>query len=145
MASRTREARKPASPLSVHDIHELLTAINKIEKRDRLQEHEHGQPLHPPTYYHPRRIAEVLDSLASLSVSKERHEVIATALRVRPSRQSVELIVAGNAGIPTTTLAHIKEMWDLHCIQRWTHVMPPSSISRILDTPVYGTSSPKSA
>ena len=117
MADRTREARKPSSPPSASDIHELLAAINKIEKRDRSQVHAKEpqlitEPLNPPTY-RPSRLVEVLDSVASLCVSKQRHEVIAVALRNHPSRQSVELIIAGNEDLPEATITHLNKVWGL--------------------------------
>ncbi|KAL2010666.1 hypothetical protein VTN00DRAFT_6473 [Thermoascus crustaceus] len=104
------ERRAPASPSSADDIHDLLAAINKIEKRDRRQvPASRAGPTH-----HPRRIiTEVLDSLASLCVSQEKHEVIATALRVNTQARSLELMVAANGDIPTVISSHLKEIWNL--------------------------------
>jgi hypothetical protein len=115
MADQTREARKPSSPPSARDIHELLAAINKIEKRDHSQvpskePQRANKPLNSPTY-HPSRLVKVLDSVASLCVSKQRHEVIAVALRNHPSRQSVELIIVGNEDLPEATIIHLNKGW----------------------------------
>jgi hypothetical protein len=105
MEGRTREAKVPRSTLSATDIHGLLAAINKLEKRERLQ-----APPSFPTAHYPNSIAQVLDSLAALCVSQERHEVIATTMRANPSAKSVELVVAANGDVPTATSAHLNEI-----------------------------------
>lgn len=93
MASRTREPGVPTSNPTSQQISELLAAIFKIESRGRLQiqstraaDPQHPHPSFSPTP-DPRRLAEVLDSLASLSVSQAKHEVIATVIRVNKKRQ----------------------------------------------------------
>jgi hypothetical protein len=39
--------------------------------------------------------------------------VIAVALRNHPSRQSVELIIAGNEDLPEATIIHLNKVWGL--------------------------------
>jgi hypothetical protein len=112
--ARIRLACEPESPIAASDIHNLLAAINKIEKRGQCQidppDHGTSLPSYAPTH-DARRVAEVMDSLAFLSVAKAKHEVIATALRVDKRTQIVEVIVAANTDVPAGTIAHLETIW----------------------------------
>jgi hypothetical protein len=110
-----REARTTTALLSPDHIQGLLAAINKIEKRDQSQlvppDYSKASPLNAPTHL-ARRVAEVLDALAFLLVSRAKHEVIATALRVDNQNQTVEVMVAANADVPQDTVHNLKTIWD---------------------------------
>ncbi|KAL1846524.1 hypothetical protein Plec18170_009103 [Paecilomyces lecythidis] len=118
MADDTRKPTLPPPRPTPEGISELLAAIFKLEKRDRLQvepSRREGNPLTIPSHspIEPsKRVAEVLDSLASLSVCQPKHEVIAVALRLDPKARSVEFIVSGNSEIPSYTLNHMNYMWS---------------------------------
>ncbi|KAJ9318517.1 hypothetical protein DTO271D3_1179 [Paecilomyces variotii] len=114
------ETMKPSVPPprpTSEGISELLAAISKLEKRDHIQvesSRREANPLTSPSYppmEAPKRVAEILDSLASLSVSQPKHEVIAVALRVDSRSHSMELIVSGNSEIPSSTLNHLRFIW----------------------------------
>ncbi|KAI9929667.1 hypothetical protein ASPWEDRAFT_172669 [Aspergillus wentii DTO 134E9] len=94
---------------SVDDIRDLVTATAKLQERHNIQQ-TYPLPQETPLP-EPRRIAEVLDSLANLCVSKPRQEVLATALRVDDRTKCVELILTGNEDIQDTTCNHVKEIW----------------------------------
>lgn len=113
----TRESRHKPLPLP-QDLSLLLAAISKLEKRDGLRvpaptsiQSEHRIPEFSNTSY-PCRLMEVLDSLATLSVSQPKHEVLALALRVRGSEQKVELLLSGNTEIQSATHKHLSDIWS---------------------------------
>jgi hypothetical protein len=56
-------------------------------------------------------LSKVLDSIANLCVSEANHEVIATALRVKA--ESIELIIASNTDIKSSTVGHLGAMWKV--------------------------------
>ncbi|KAJ9299939.1 hypothetical protein DTO271G3_2823 [Paecilomyces variotii] len=114
------ETMKPSVPPprpTSEGVSELLAAIYKLEKRDHIQAEPSRReanlptsPSHPPIDA-PKRVAEIVDSLANLSVSQPKHEVIAVALRVDSRSHSMELIVSGNSDIPSSTLDHLRFIW----------------------------------
>ncbi|KAF8537779.1 hypothetical protein BDD12DRAFT_201781 [Trichophaea hybrida] len=57
-----------------------------------------------------RRVAPVLDPLAAIAVSEEKHEVVAIALRL--SKSEIELVVLGNAGVPQKTIEFLNTVWQ---------------------------------
>lgn len=129
---RTREASAHASSAapSAADIHDLLAAITMLEKKRDSCLRRQVPATRPATEYknkscqsskrslpgichYPRHITKILDALARLCVSRAKHEVIATALRVDPQARSVELIVAANGDVSMNILNHLKEMRTL--------------------------------
>ena len=118
MQSLTREVEGPIFTPSQSDIQELLAAIAKIEKKEQLQVASQRltvkDEVHQPHFSSTRgkwRLSKVLDSLANLCVSKTNHEVIATALRVDKKAQSVQMIIASNTDVPSSTVDHLQEIW----------------------------------
>ena len=118
MKNRTRVVEGPIFTPSQSDVHDLLAAIAKIERKE--QTHVASQRLtpkdddHQPSSSPTRqnwRLSKVLDSLANLCVSEANHEVIATALRVDYRAGSIELIIASNTGVQDSTVAHLQEIW----------------------------------
>ncbi|KAL1876101.1 hypothetical protein Plec18167_005362 [Paecilomyces lecythidis] len=116
MADNMKNPSLPPPGPTPEGISELLAAISKLEKRDRLQtEPTEETPLTGSSDFAvrvPKRVAEVLDSLASLSVCQPKHEVIAVVLRLNPKPQSVELIISGNSDISSSTLNHLRYIWS---------------------------------
>jgi len=118
--SGTREAKHPNFTPSESDVHELIAAIAKIEKKeqshvasDRLTpQDEDNQPASSPTREN-WRLSKVLDSIANLCVSETNHEVIATALRIHNNTQLIELIIASNTNVESSTAIHLVDMWKL--------------------------------
>jgi hypothetical protein len=103
---------------SQSDVHDLLAAIAKIERREQMQitsqrltpKDQSHEPNSSPTRQ-PWRLSKVLDSLANLCVSETNHEVIATALRVDYKAESIELMIASNTNVQDSTVAHLREIW----------------------------------
>jgi len=55
-------------------------------------------------------VTPVLDALAAIAVSGEKHEVIAIALRL--TKSEIELVVSGNAGVPQKTIEFLNTVWQ---------------------------------
>jgi hypothetical protein len=108
-AVHTREPQLAFSDPKPHDISELLAAIYKIGQHYHCSQ-TYSKPLNRPTQ-RPRTLTEVLDSLASLGVSKPKNEAIATGLRVDDRNKSLELIIAGNSDVALCTSIHLMDMW----------------------------------
>lgn len=137
----TRSIREPqvnpGTPTS-QDISELLAAICKIEKLDQSQtpsqREEFGHPVNAPTPQSPRRLAEVLDSLASLAVSQSQHEVVATSIRVDDRKKTLELIAASNTNVSPATSKHLRDMWEFMVrLSNRFYELDPDAIQK--DTP----------
>ena len=118
--SGTKEVKGSIFTPSQSDVHDLIAAIAKIEKKE--QSHIASDRLtpkdmvHQPVYSQTRenwRLSKVLDSIANLCVSETNHEVIATALRVHDKAQTIELIIASNTDIKSSTLNHLQDMWKV--------------------------------
>jgi hypothetical protein len=129
----TRVAKGSIFTPSESDVHHLLAAISKIERKEKTQvalqrltpKDEDFEPRSSPTRQR-WRLAKVLDSLANLSASKTNHEVIATALRVDHRARSIELIIASNANVPDPTVAHLQKIWEtLQQISTLCHPLSP--------------------
>ena len=124
MQSQTIQANDPLFVPSELDVQTLLAAISKIEKKEQVQVASQRltpkDESRPPNFSPTRgngRLSKVLDSLANLCVSQTQHEVIATALRVDNKAQSIELIIASNTDVQTSTVAHLQKMWKI--LQRY--------------------------
>jgi len=117
--SGTREVKGPMFAPGPSDVQELIAAIAKIEQKEKLlvasdrltSKDERHQPACSPTREN-WRLSKVLDSIANLCVSETNHEVIATALRVDDNAQSIEVIVASNYEVKSSTQDHLRQMWN---------------------------------
>lgn len=79
-----------------------------------------------------KRFCVVLDALAELAVSAEKHEVIAVALRLTDSK--VHLIVSGNQELPQNTVDHLNALWTkLQILSRIFHLLQLDQPSGELD------------
>ena len=90
------EALRPQNFISAEAVDIRSTDVDNIT-------HYHG-----PFTTHPdanRRVAPFLDALAVVSVSKERGEVVATALRL--TKSNLELIISSNTTIPPETIEYL--------------------------------------
>lgn len=143
-ADETRQPQQPKESFEVANVHHLLAAINKLESRDKLQAPADRSTKHTSTTFDPAnsptrqswRVASILDSLSTLLVSKERHEVIAIGLRVDGKNKSVEVILASNGTIQKPTFMHIKWMWhSLTKISLHYHELYPKQTKD--DTPTH--------
>jgi len=119
--SGKREVEGPMFAPELSDVHDLIAAISKIEKKElshvaisdhRTQKDDEHQPDFSPTREN-WRLSKVLDSIANLCVSETKHEVIATALRVHDKAKMIELIIASNDTVKPSTEAHLRRMWTL--------------------------------
>ena len=108
--SGTREVNRPIFTPSLSDVHELIAAIAKIETKEQ-KDKDHQPSSSPARNY--RRLSKVLDSIANLCVSETHHEVIATAFRVHNKAESIELIIASNTNIKSSTEDHLRDMWKV--------------------------------
>ncbi|KAK2756133.1 hypothetical protein FQN54_005541 [Arachnomyces sp. PD_36] len=113
---KTRTAKQAPNPVEPTDIQNLLAAINKYEVRDKLQipadrSIRGAEDVPPPTNRHGR-VANILDSLSALLVSKLKHEVIATGLRVDVNAKTIQFILSSDGDIPTTTIIHARWIWN---------------------------------
>jgi len=116
--SDTREVEFRNFTPSQSDVQNLIAAIAKIEKKERTyvtsdrrtEKDEANPPAFSPTRKH-WRLSKVLDSIANLCVSETKHEVIATALRVHNKAELIELIIASNDNVKSSTVEHLRKMW----------------------------------
>ncbi|KAJ9350539.1 hypothetical protein DTO027B9_6931 [Paecilomyces variotii] len=120
MEINTRSAQHVPGSIEPVDVQNLLAAIAKLEGRNKLQiaaertikaYPELSNPLYSPTSY-PWRVARVLDSLSSLLVSKPSREVIATALRVDKTEETIEFFLAANDDVSSKTSSHLEWIWE---------------------------------
>jgi len=97
------------------DVHDLIAAISKIEKKELSHVASNRRTQKDDEYLTRRnwRLSKVLDSIANLCVSETKHEVIATALRVHDKAKMIELIIASNDTVKPSTEAHLRKMWTL--------------------------------
>ena len=58
------------------------------------------------------RLEVVLDTLANVCISNPHHEVLAVGLRYT-TKSGVQLTIAGNSGVPSSTVEHLRELWGL--------------------------------
>lgn len=57
------------------------------------------------------RTLPILDAIASISVSRESHQVIAVALQLDPQREEIRLTMAENQGVSKTLLDYLTKIW----------------------------------
>jgi len=57
------------------------------------------------------RTFPILDAIANISVSRERHQVIAVALQLDPRKEEICLTIAENQSVAKTLLAHLRNVW----------------------------------
>jgi hypothetical protein len=134
MKDHTRVAKGPLFTPSPSDVENLLAAIAKIENKEQTQataRHLTPKDGNLADFFPTRRdwrLAKTLDSLANLCVSKLDHEVIATALRVHYKARLIELIIASNNDVQSSTVAHLQEIWN-----NLQHISTLSSTLRSVD------------
>lgn len=105
-------------PTSQH-VSDLLAAINRIESVPHIQvpSHRAHDEQKPEASYspirHADRIAQILDAFAALCVSREKHEVIAVAVRHDKKNSEITFMMASNADVLPATAQHFRDMWDM--------------------------------
>lgn len=57
------------------------------------------------------RLTRILDSIANISISPSKGEVVAAAVQI--SGMDLKLIVASNNSLPDSTTTYLKEIWDI--------------------------------
>lgn len=57
------------------------------------------------------RVARILDSIANISVSQPKDEVVAVAVQIRT--MDIRLIVASNGTLPSSTTKYLGEIWNI--------------------------------
>lgn len=58
-----------------------------------------------------RRVSRILDSIANISISQARGEVVAVAAQL--TRTDLNLVVTSNNTLPASTIIHLKSVWDI--------------------------------
>lgn len=55
----------------------------------------------------------VLEAIASLCIYEPQHQVAAVAIQMNPSRRTIRLTIAGNAGVDPKVISHVQGIWEM--------------------------------